>query len=420
MGSPGPAEKAPRPSSRGRVALQAVRRALPPSRLVWIALVVLGIYSVITLHGLGATPLLVVPLIAVLTDLAFARVRFERLRVPDTAIVTGLFVALILPPTAPLLFSATAAFVAVAIRHVLRSGGRPWFNPATVGLLMGALVFGLAPAWWAGVGTYGEYLTIALGLVLIGLGASRWRLPATFLLAYGLLAGLQHVLLGATTDPRILLLQAIDPTTIFFALFMVAEPRTAPAEPHGQVLYAGVVGVVAAFAPIAFPTLGLLLALVAGNGLALWLRRLASHSASVPERSSRSRPQRTSTPSRRSPIRWPIGYRVSAGLLVLVILGGVASSLPSSHQAVLIVAGSAPSGGSLTGCTTDNPSISSSTLSQLHSMLGPSVIRSYNPSTGVVVFYDPVNKVTVTETDIYEDYGFAEFNGDDFAVSGCS
>jgi hypothetical protein len=48
------------------------------------------------------------------------------------------------------------------------------------------------------------------------------------------------------------------------------------------------------------------------------------------------------------------------------------------------------------------------------------VILSYDSSTGVVVFYDPVNQVTVTETDLYEDYGYAEFNGDDYAVSGCS
>ena len=41
-------------------------------------------------------------------------------------------------------------------------------------------------------------------------------------------------------------------------------------------------------------------------------------------------------------------------------------------------------------------------------------------STGQTVFYDPVNQVTITETNLYEDYGYAEFNGDDFAVNGCS
>jgi hypothetical protein len=64
--------------------------------------------------------------------------------------------------------------------------------------------------------------------------------------------------------------------------------------------------------------------------------------------------------------------------------------------------------------------IPASTAKSLHQRLGPSVLLSYDGSTGVVKFYDPVNHVTVTETDLYEDYGFAEFNGDDYAVSGCS
>ena len=59
-------------------------------------------------------------------------------------------------------------------------------------------------------------------------------------------------------------------------------------------------------------------------------------------------------------------------------------------------------------------------MTELHKLLGPSVILSYDSSTGVVVFYDPVNYVTVTESDLYEDYGFADFNGDDYAVSGCA
>ncbi|MFI5414514.1 MAG: hypothetical protein ACHQ16_02460, partial [Candidatus Lutacidiplasmatales archaeon] len=71
-------------------------------------------------------------------------------------------------------------------------------------------------------------------------------------------------------------------------------------------------------------------------------------------------------------------------------------------------------------CTSDSTSVPSATLAALHKALGPAVILSYSASTGTTIFYDPVNQVTVTETDLYEDYGFAEFNGDDFAVNGCS
>ena len=111
---------------------------------------------------------------------------------------------------------------------------------------------------------------------------------------------------------------------------------------------------------------------------------------------------------------------------VLVVLGVAAGISPNPHAQPILVTPPGGSGGggggggpTLTNCTHDNPAIPASTLSSLHSMLGPSVILSDNPNTGVVVFYDPVNHVTVTESDLYEDFGYAEFNGDDSAVSGC-
>jgi hypothetical protein len=390
-------------------------RALPPARLVWLFLGGLGGYSLDYLHGLGLASLLFVPLIAALVDLVFQRVRFEHLRFPDAALATGLFVALVLPPTASLLFTGIGVLAAIASRHVLRYAGHPWFNPAAVGILFGAFAFGLAPAWWAGVGPFGEYLVVALGLLLIARSPGQWRLPATFLASYAVLATVQHVLFGATTDPHVLFLQATDPTTLFFALFMAAEPRTAPSSHAAQPLYAGAIGTVAAFGPLFSPTAGLLLALVAGNLIALLLRRAERAHAAAP----------SSTKPRRKPAltpRWSASRRAGAGVVVGIILLGAIAAMPVEHSAPILVAGlpSGLGGSGGSGCTTDNSSISASDLHQLHQILGPSVILSYNSASGLVVFYDPVNKVTVTETDLYEDYGFAEFNGDDYAVSGCS
>lgn len=407
----GAAARAPSPAW-----LQAVRKFLPPARLVWLSLVALGVYSLDYLNGTGVSSLLLAPGVAVLVDLTFQRVRFDRVRVPDAALATGLFVALVLPPSAPLGYLGIASFAAVALRHILRSSGHPWFNPASVGILVGAFAFGLAPAWWAGVGPLGEYLVVALGIGLIVRSPAQWRLPAAFLGAYGVLATVQHVILGATTDPHILLLQATDPTTVFFALFMIAEPRTAPSSPAGQPLYAGLVGTIAAFAPLFSPSAGLLLALLAGNLLAVGLRRAETARARTPASSAKAR--RRPTPL----TRWSATRRAGAGLVVGIVLLGALAAAPAEHAAPILVAG-VPGGGGGTlggGCTNDNASIASSTLQSLHKMLGPAVILSYTASNGVVVFYDPVNHVTVTETDLYEDYGFAEFNGDDYAVSGCA
>ena len=405
---------------------------LPPARLTWIVLGALGGYGSFYLNGMGSSSLVAVPIVAAIVDLGLQGIRFERWRFPDAALVTGLFLALILPPTAPLYLSGALAFAAVAIRHALRSRGRPWFNPAAVGILLGTLLLGLAPAWWVGIGPWGEPLMIGLGLLLIARSFSSWRLPATFVLAYGFLSIVQHFVLGASTDPRVLLLQAVDPATIFFALFMVSEPRTAPGAPQEKVLYAGAIGTLAAFLPIFLPSLGIIVSLLGGNLIAVALRHGAFGSpAARSYRAPGSGARRESRPSDRrrkpTPTRWPFAYRIGTGIAVVVVLASVAGAAPLSPTSAPIIKVTNPGGSSSLGggtspaaCQTDNPAIPSSELSSLHRVLGPSVILSYDSSTGVVVFYDPVNQVTVTESDLYEDYGFAEFNGDDYAVSGCA
>lgn len=401
-----------------------VRRVLPTVRVLWLTLIGLGIYGSHYLGGVGASSLIVAPAIAAGADLAFQSVRFNRPRFPDAALATGLFVSLIFPPTANLALVGTVAFAAVALRHILRFRGRPWFNPAAAGILLGALFLGLAPAWWVGIGPYGEIAVIALGLVLLGRSVHQWRLPVVFLVTYGLLGVLQHVAIGSSTDPHVLLLQAIDPATLFFALFMVVEPRTSPGPADEQILYAGLIGVGAAILPLFLPSLGILVALLGGNVLAVILRR---HGTTVPAPRSAlgGRTARPTRSSDRSPLRWPASYRVAAGFVTMVVLVSVIAANPVPHNAAPLTQSPVPSGGGGGGglqanCQTDNPSIAPSTLSELHKLLGPSVILTYDSATGVVIFYDPVNHVTVTESDLYEDYGFAEFNGDDYAVAGCA
>lgn len=431
MGPEEPAPASPTPARPARERLRALAARFPPVRLLWVFLAGLGAYDSYYLLGLGASGLVVVPAVAVAVDLLFQRVRFPSLRFPDAAIATGLFVALILPPVAPLLLTATAAVAAIAVRHAFRFRGRPWFNPAATGVLLACLLFGLAPAWWVGIGVYGEVAMVALGLVLVARDPPSWRLPATFILAYGALSVLEHLLVGASNDPRVLLLLTADASTLFFALFMVPEPRTSPRADHERVLYAGVVGVSAALLPIVLPSLGLLVSVVIGNVVAIALRRSsASGATGAPRavssgRGKRSRSSRASS-ALAAAARWSLGRRVAAGFVLLIVLGAVASANPPAPGAAPLVRVTAPGGSgggggvSSAACQSDNASIPKSTLTSLHHVLGPSVILSYTSSTNVVVFYDPVNQVTVTETDLFEDYGFAEFNGDDYAVSGCS
>lgn len=414
------------PTQGARPTLRASTRRflawLPPVRLLWIALIAIGLIGVGALQGLGLPSLVLLPIVAVGVDLLFQRVRFPRLRFPDAALATGLFLALIFPPSAPLLLTGVATVAAVAIRHALRFQGRPWFNPAALGTVIGVLLLGLAPAWWVAIGPTGEYAMLTVGGLLLARNWRAWRLPLSFFAAYGVLSLVQHLMVGASTAPNVLLLTVVDPVVLFFGLFMIVEPRSSPALPYEQPLFGGVVGVAAALLPTVLPSLGILLALLLGNGLALVMRRAPvaeAIPAKRPAAAATRRPNRRRAGAAVARPRWPVAYRIAAGVLTVVLVGAVAGAGHLTFGPIVQV--QAPGGsGSLSGCQSDNPSIPASTLAALHKALGPSVILSYSSGTGVVVFYDPVNQVTVTESDLYEDFGYAEFNGDDYAVSGCA
>lgn len=428
-------ETAPRPWRAGLRGTLA--RWFPPARVTWLALVGLAGYEVAYFHGIGLPSLVGLPLIAVAVDLAFQRARFPTWRAPDAAVATGAFVALLLPPTVPLVWAGTAVVLAIAAKHVVRRAGRPWLNPAAFGTLAGITLFGLAPAWWVTVNPTSELLMLAGGAILLARSPVNWRLPATFFVVYAALWTVTRFALQLATSPQVLLLGMADPVMLFFGLYMVSEPRTAPRRPPLQVPYAAFVGLAGVTLNFVLPNEGPLLGLVvvgAAFGVGAWVydARLAAHDP-APRGVARSRSRggshrdRSTRPGLPAP-RWGIGPRIAASFLVLVLLAGVLVALPPGANSGSGGLRGLPPGGSggagsappLTqNCAADNPAIPSSTLSVLHQALGPSVILSYDPSTGVTLFYDPVDHVTVTETDLYEDYGYAEFNGDDYAVAGC-
>ncbi len=178
---------------------------------------------------------------------------------------------------------------------------------------------------------------------------------------------------------------------------------------------------------------GMLLALLGGNLAAVAVSHFRGGapnpraSRRVPSRSGgrRRRERLDRDTSREAPRDWGAGHRVAAASLVFVLVTVMvfASQGPSSTPAAVFrpgVPSRPPAGGFVSDCTTDNPSVPPDVLTVLHNRLGASVVLSYDASAGTVVFYDPVNRATITETDLYEDYGYAEFNGDDYVVMGCS
>ncbi|HTT25342.1 MAG TPA: RnfABCDGE type electron transport complex subunit D [Thermoplasmata archaeon] len=419
-------ERASAPGLRQRLRdrWRRIETAVPPARVLWIALAFLGAYGVWFLgDGRGALALVTLPLLAALVDVGFQRYRYPTVRVPDAALVTGILLAVVLPPLAPWAAGAALVVGVVALRHGLRSWGRPWFNPAATGVLLAAFLFGLAPAWW---GSISLPLTLAAGAVVTLWNRRNALVPLAFLGSYAVFTTLVHLmaasLVGTPASPPVLLLAVTDPSVIFFGLFMVAEPRSSPSRSAlGRGAFGSGVALGTALGLFLLPSLAGIVALLAAN-----LAVIAARGVSV-VRAERAAPGDRKIAGRSAATRWTIGMRMTTVFAALLLLGfavpfatvpgAPAVPLVSSGPPALPAAGGSPSA---TACAHDSPTIPRSTLTSLHQVLGPSVILSDNPSTGVVVFYDPVHHVTVTETDLYEDFGAAEFNGDDYAVSGCA
>ena len=436
VGQPMPSELAETAGWRAR-GRNALAHWLPPARVTWLVLATLGGYEVAYFHGMGLASILGLPVLALVVDLAFQRVRFTTFRVPDAALTTGAFVALLLPPTVPLVWAGAAAVVAIAAKHVVRRAGRPWMNPAAFGTVVGIALFGLAPAWWVAVNPTSEIIMLVGGAILLARTPGNWRLPTTFFVVYAALWIATRFALQLAASPQVLLLGLADPVMLFFGLYMVSEPRTAPRRPPVQVPYAAFIGLTGVTLNFVLPNEGplaglLLVGLAFGIGAWAYDARYGVRTPRARGDGAARRPvgvrASRSLPAAASSARWSIGPRIAASFLVLVLLGGVLVLAPPGATFGSAGLRGLPPGGSggagsqppLTeDCAADNPAIPSSTLSVLHQALGPSVILSYDPSTGETLFYDPVDHVTVTETDLYEDYGYAEFNGDDYAVSGC-
>jgi Na+-translocating ferredoxin:NAD+ oxidoreductase RnfD subunit len=421
--------------------LRAVRW-LTPLRALFFVLFALGLAGSFALGSAGALvslpQLLLFPAVAGSTDAVISWYKSARWRFPWSGAVTGLFVALLLPPqglTLPgapplLLDGSVLGAVAIVGKHVLRYRGRPWFNPAAAAVVLGFMFFGFTPAWW-GTASIPAFVVGAAALTLVNW--RRWILPLSCLVTFGVAVTVQRALTlsaqGLPIPSGVLLGEILDPATLFFVLFMVVEPRSAPSNPRLLPLYGATVGFSAVILSFDLPEfgagvwlagIGLLLALLVGNVMALAMRGVAAvHEASTPRSDAPSarRGRRRGRPTRVPLTGRPWGWvpRIVASVAALVLLGAAVSATPPAPSFSTAGEHFAP----LT-CSSDNQSIPASDLSMLHQRLGPSVIFWYDPVDGYTVFYDPVHLVTVYETDLFEDYGSAEWNGDDMIIAhGC-
>ncbi len=285
--SAAPARKAAPPPNSAKARVQRGWRKVlaffPPVRLVWIFLLTLFYLSGGLAARAGWESLFAVIGASVAIDLGFQWGRYGRLRFPDGALAVAGFLMVLLDPTVVTLPLVAVVVTTHVLRQVLRSSGRPWFNPTALGLTVGFFVIGTQVPWAVGTTPQLELVMLVMGLLLILRQRSSWRLPFYFFVSAMPLLLLAPLDLGGAPSLSwsAFLMANLSPLTIFFGLFMVPEPRTAPPSPRHMWIFAVLVGELYAFLPLTFTTwtqlapIGAItpfLALFAGNIFTVLLR----------------------------------------------------------------------------------------------------------------------------------------------------
>jgi electron transport complex protein RnfD len=251
--------------------------------------------------GLSALALItVVTLSCVLTESLFNRLSNKKNTLNDyTALITGILLALTLPPGFPLWMGAVAGFIAIAMGKTLFGGiGYNLFNPALLGRAFVQAAFPVAITTWtpAGMadrftqfipstltlpftlpvsmdgfsgatplalqkfeatstplnhlflgfssGSLGETSTLLIllcGAYLIVRGIMGWRIPLAIFLSSGLLSA-AFFLLDSTQYPDPLFMLTSG-GLMLGALFMATDPVSAPVTPAGMWLFGLLIGV---------------------------------------------------------------------------------------------------------------------------------------------------------------------------------
>lgn len=239
----------------------------PIGRMYITTIILLSAIAAVSAYTLRVVPypLLLAVLVSAVIELLVSRLYLKRaLRIPYSAIVTGLIIGSIAPPTGSIAIVSLASAIAVLSKFFIRVRKSNVFNPAALGLLIALPIFGIGDQWWAAsnYNVFGIAISITLLLVIAAYEARRLTAAASFILVA--LASIL-ALAGISQLSPIMVLTAFLGINFYFAFVMLCEPKTSPSKRYQQIIFGASVAVlftVVSFLRINYP---LLIALVIGN-----------------------------------------------------------------------------------------------------------------------------------------------------------
>lgn len=253
-----------------------IRGKMSTSKIMFAVIIALlpatgvGIYN----FGYHAAVLVAVSIAAcVLTELIYEKLMKLPVTVGDlSAVVTGLLLALNLPPALPWWIAAIGGVFAILVVKMLFGGiGQNFMNPAlgarcfllicftarmtnftydgiTTATPLANLKSGIAVNTWDMVigtipGTIGETSVVAIvagAILLILTGVIDLKIPGTYLVTFAIFVGLFG---GHGWDPYYLTAQLAGGGLMLGAFFMATDYATSPITDKGKLLYGVMLGI---------------------------------------------------------------------------------------------------------------------------------------------------------------------------------
>ena len=165
---------------------------------------------------------------------------------PESAIITGLILALIMPPNPSgnnLLFMLAASGLAMGSKYIITYKYKHIFNPAALAVFLTAIGPHQSASWW--VATSSMLPFILIGGILIVRKISSGAMVSSYLVATTITTAAFSIYMGShlTTDLKNMLLNS---AALFLGFVMLTEPYSSPDTKVKRMIYGVIVGVILA------------------------------------------------------------------------------------------------------------------------------------------------------------------------------
>jgi len=232
------------PQSRGFAPFRALRRACrtPKGLMVLILLALLALGALRAGGGVIVPGLLAAVGSAALLDTALLWLMRGKLAWPSGAVLSALFIVLILDPHTPAYVSACTAIVAINSKYLFRSRLANVFNPAALALVVNYFLFASGQSWWGALPDLPVPLVLLLlaAMVFIAQRIKKVPMVVTFLGCYFAAFTIAAFILDPASVAEVF--RAPDANAaLFFAGFMLTDPPTSPTKGRDQAIYGGIV-----------------------------------------------------------------------------------------------------------------------------------------------------------------------------------